>query len=62
MRLKLVIIEDSKTGRGVIQVIEDKSPPQQPIIGFVAFDDAAKRDFYVKALIQDGKHGEVILG
>jgi len=60
--MKLVIIEDSRTGKGVIQIIEDKTPAQQPIIGFVSFDDAAKKDFYVKALTQGGKSGEIVQG
>ncbi len=60
MRFKLVIFEDAATGKGTIQIIEDKSPSQQPIAGFISFDDAAKKEFYVKALTQNGKHGEVI--
>jgi len=60
MRLKLIVVEDRASGKGIVQIIEDKSPMKQPIIGFISFDNTEKRDFYVKALIKDGRFGEVL--
>ncbi len=60
MRLELSIIEDQRSGEGVIQITEDRSPMQQLLIGFIAFGDREKRDLYVDALIKGGKFGEIV--
>jgi len=60
MKLQLRIVQDQKTGKGVIEIVEDKSPMIKPIIGFVSFEDEQRKQFFVDALIKGGKSGEVV--
>jgi len=60
MNLQLRIVEDQKNGRGIIEIIEDKSPMIKAIIGYISFDDESKKKFFIDALLKGRKFGEVV--
>lgn len=59
MQLVLRIAHDEKSGKGIIQIAENKSPMVQPIIGYLSYQDEEQRKFFVDALLKGGKFGEV---
>ncbi|MDD1765970.1 MAG: hypothetical protein LUO84_05920 [Methanomassiliicoccales archaeon] len=60
MRLLLRMIQDLNTGKGVIEVLEQKTITCRARVGMISYDDEAGKKFFVDALTQMGNTGEVI--
>lgn len=56
----LRFIQDANTGKGVIEVLEQRTITCRARIGMISYDDEAGKKFFVDALTQMGMTGEVI--
>jgi len=59
MRLILKVAQDDKSGKGVIEIIEDKGPMIKAVIGFLAYEGEEQKKFFIDTLLKGGKFGEV---
>ncbi len=59
MRLILKAAQDEKSGRGVIEIIEDKGPMIKAVVGFLAYENEEQKRFFIDTLLKGGKFGEV---
>ncbi|MDD1773518.1 MAG: hypothetical protein LUQ14_02710 [Methanomassiliicoccales archaeon] len=59
MRLILKVAQDDKSGKGVIEIIEDKGPMIKAVIGFLAYESEEQKKFFIDTLLKGGKFGEV---
>jgi hypothetical protein len=60
MLFLLRVIQDANTGKGVIEVLEQKTITCRARIGIISYDDEIGKKFFVDALTQMGNTGEVI--
>ncbi|MGD0057090.1 MAG: hypothetical protein ABSB83_04445 [Methanomassiliicoccales archaeon] len=60
MQLLLRVIQDANTGKGVIEVLEQRIITCRARIGLISYDDEAGKKFFIDALTQMGNTGEVI--
>ena len=60
MRLLLRVIQDANTGKGVIDLLEQRRITCKARIGMISYDDEAGKKFFVDALTQMGMTSEVI--
>ncbi|MDD1765971.1 MAG: hypothetical protein LUO84_05925 [Methanomassiliicoccales archaeon] len=59
MRLILKVAQDDKSGKGVIEIIEDKGPMIKAMVGFLSYENEEQKKFYIDTLLKGGKFGEV---
>ncbi|MBC7107262.1 MAG: hypothetical protein H5T41_00475 [Methanomassiliicoccales archaeon] len=60
MQLYLRIIQDAATGRGVIEILEQRTITCRARIGLITYDNEEQKKFFVEALLEGGKYGSVI--
>ena len=59
MRLILKVTQDEKSGKGVVEIVEDKGPMIKATIGFLAYENEEQKKFFIDTLLKGGKFGEV---
>jgi hypothetical protein len=59
MQLILKIAHDERSGKGIIEIIENKSPMVHAVVGFLAYENEEQKKFFVDTLLKGGKFGEV---
>lgn len=60
MRLLLRVVQDANTGKGVIEVLEQRTITCRARIGLISYDDEIGKKFFIDSLTQMGNTGEVI--
>jgi len=60
MQLYLRIIQDATTGKGVIEILEQRTITCRARIGLITYDNEEQKKFFVEALLEGGKYGSVI--
>lgn len=60
MQLYLRMIQDPSTGKGVIEVLEQRTITCRARIGLITYDNEEEKKFFIDAILEGGKHGSII--
>ncbi len=60
MQLILRVIQDTPTGKGVIEILEQKTITCKARIGLITYDSEEQKMFFIDGLLEGGKNGTVM--